>query len=100
MRMDRFACNGYLHVTADERDTGTVRVTITHHLPHLPYCDISIPKSIEDEIEQLKDLPASKVRAFMSMITRTECSAIDLDEDTQETFRYQCDTEADLCTLV
>jgi hypothetical protein len=61
MKMDRYACNGYLYVTADEHDHQTLRVRITHHRWHHPYIDISIPKEVGTIIQEMKDLPAAKV---------------------------------------
>lgn len=62
--MERFACNGWLYVTTDERDLATVNIRITHHQCHTPYIDISIPDDVLELIEHLKDLSAAKVNIF------------------------------------
>ncbi|KAJ6525808.1 hypothetical protein DFH09DRAFT_936512, partial [Mycena vulgaris] len=37
MKMDRFNCDGWLHITADDTDTNIVTVRMTHHRCHTPY---------------------------------------------------------------
>jgi hypothetical protein len=61
MKMDRYACNGHLYVTADKHVCQTLRVRITHHRWHHPYTDISISEEVETIIQEMKDLPAAKV---------------------------------------
>ncbi|KAJ6595047.1 hypothetical protein DFH09DRAFT_906413, partial [Mycena vulgaris] len=61
MKMDRFNCDGWLHITADDTDTNIVTVRMTHHRCHTPYLDISIPQAVKDTVESLKHLTAAKV---------------------------------------
>ncbi|KAF8230921.1 hypothetical protein L208DRAFT_1102684, partial [Tricholoma matsutake] len=73
MTMDRYQCDGWLHVTVNESDLSTVCVCITHYHWHHPYTDISISDNIAEEIEKLKDLPAAKVNmAGMKNNPKTE----------------------------
>jgi hypothetical protein len=61
--MDRFACNGWLYITTDDHNLGTVMIRITHHQSHVPYVDISIPDDVADLVQQMKDNSAAKVNA-------------------------------------
>jgi hypothetical protein len=64
MKMDRFKCSGWLRVTVDGDGDGqdTIRVRLTHALPHQKYTDISLPEATTKIIEEMKDSPAAKVR--------------------------------------
>lgn len=61
MTMDRFECNGYLRVTMTDRDTSLAGVAITHHRSHCPYVDISVPDKVNSVIQEMINMPASKV---------------------------------------
>lgn len=61
MKMDRYACNGHLYVTADENDHEMLHVRVTHHRWHQPYTNISISEDVEIIIQEMKGLPAAKV---------------------------------------
>lgn len=61
MTMERYDCNGWLHVTVDEDNLSIIGLRITHHQPHHPYTDISIPEDIVHLVEKMKNSPAAKV---------------------------------------
>ncbi|KAJ7442849.1 hypothetical protein FB451DRAFT_1057229 [Mycena latifolia] len=60
MKMDRFPCNGWLHVTVDSADQSTMRLRMLHHRAHCKYVNISIGDKIKELVEKMKDQPASK----------------------------------------
>jgi hypothetical protein len=62
MKMDRFPCNGWLHVTAGSDDGGSVRLRVQHHRAHCHYVDISLGDDITKLVEDMKNQPASNVR--------------------------------------
>lgn len=59
--MDRFECNGYLHVTLDDNDLSIAGIKITHHRSHCAYIDISMTDKVESIIKEMINVPASKV---------------------------------------
>ncbi|KAJ7466399.1 hypothetical protein FB451DRAFT_1561138 [Mycena latifolia] len=61
MKMDRFPCNGWLHVTVDSADQSTVRLRMLHHRAHCKYVNISIGDEIKELVKKMKDQPASKI---------------------------------------
>ncbi|KAJ7810343.1 hypothetical protein B0H13DRAFT_1667537, partial [Mycena leptocephala] len=61
MKMDRFPCNGYLHVTVNPNSPEIVRLRLQHHRAHCHYVDISLPDDIKKLVEDMKDQPASNV---------------------------------------
>ncbi|KAJ7200340.1 hypothetical protein GGX14DRAFT_372334, partial [Mycena pura] len=61
MKMDRFACNGYLHVTVNPDIPETIRLRVQHHRAHCHYVDISLPDDIKNLVEKMKDQPASNI---------------------------------------
>ncbi|KIJ91169.1 hypothetical protein K443DRAFT_48283, partial [Laccaria amethystina LaAM-08-1] len=61
MTMDWFPCEGWLIVTVDEANRDVASIRITHHRCHVPYTDISISEDVAQLIEEMKNLPASKV---------------------------------------
>ncbi|KAJ7698358.1 hypothetical protein B0H17DRAFT_1006819 [Mycena rosella] len=61
MKMDRFACDGWLHITVDDAEISVVTVRMTHHRCHTPYLDISISNEIKETVENLKHLTAAKI---------------------------------------
>ncbi|KAJ7694761.1 hypothetical protein B0H17DRAFT_931407, partial [Mycena rosella] len=61
MKVDRFVCDGWLHITINENDLNVAAVRMTHHRCHNPCVDISIPKSVKETVEKMRNLPASKV---------------------------------------
>jgi hypothetical protein len=61
MTMDRFKCDGWLHITLDDELEDVAVIHTTHHQNHIPYTDISISEEVMNEIKWLKDLPAGKV---------------------------------------
>lgn len=61
MKMERFECHGWLRVTVDNEVPHTIKVWLTHKLPHPSYTDISIPEAVAKVIEEMKDSPAAKV---------------------------------------
>ena len=65
MTMDRFPCEGWLIVTVDEGNRDMASIRITHHHCHVPYMDISISEDVAQLIEEMKNLPASKVFIFI-----------------------------------
>ncbi|KAJ7245269.1 hypothetical protein C8J57DRAFT_1082436, partial [Mycena rebaudengoi] len=69
MKMDRFACDGWLHITVNDEDLELVTVRMTHYRCHTPYVDISIPKEVKETVESMKNLPASKVIFLTALIS-------------------------------
>ncbi|KAG6917946.1 hypothetical protein DXG01_017130, partial [Tephrocybe rancida] len=61
MCMQRFKCDGWLHVSVDENDSSQVIMRITHYENHIPYTDISVSEKVEELIGSLVDLPATKI---------------------------------------
>ncbi|KAJ7605827.1 hypothetical protein DFH06DRAFT_943878, partial [Mycena polygramma] len=61
MKMDRFPCNGYLHVTVDPHNPAAVRLRAQHHRVHCQYIDISLPDEIKKLVEEMKDQPATNI---------------------------------------
>jgi hypothetical protein len=61
MTMERFNCDGWMHITLDDENLETAVIRMTHYQCHHPYLDISILPEIAQEIERLKDLSAAKV---------------------------------------
>ncbi|KAJ7195764.1 hypothetical protein GGX14DRAFT_376709, partial [Mycena pura] len=61
MKMDRFLCNGYLHVTVSPDNPETIRLRLQHHRAHCHYVDISLPDDIKKLVEEMKDQPASNI---------------------------------------
>jgi hypothetical protein len=61
MTMERFACNGWLHVTTNNEDLKIVNIRITHHQCHIPYTDISMSDDIAELVRSMKDDTAAKV---------------------------------------
>jgi len=59
--MDRFECDGYLHVTLTDNDLSIAGIKITHHRSHCAYIDISMTDKVESIIKGMINLPASKV---------------------------------------
>ncbi|KAJ7683354.1 hypothetical protein B0H17DRAFT_834078, partial [Mycena rosella] len=68
MKMDRFACDGWLHITVDDAEISVVTVRMTHHRCHTPYLDISISNEIKETVENLKHLTAAKVGPRLCLI--------------------------------
>lgn len=64
MTMDRFTCNGWLHVTMKDGDQQTAGMCVMHHRSHCPYVDISIDEKVATIVEEMKNLPASKVHVW------------------------------------
>ncbi|KAJ7097343.1 hypothetical protein C8R44DRAFT_717397 [Mycena epipterygia] len=58
--MDRFPCQGYLHVTVRDGDD-TIGIRLSHHQAHCQYVDISIDEEIKGIIEEMKNSPASAI---------------------------------------
>ncbi|KAF8870217.1 hypothetical protein CPB85DRAFT_1194760, partial [Mucidula mucida] len=50
MKMDRFACNGWLRVTFANDDASTARIQLMHHHAHTPYVDINLGQKQKDLI--------------------------------------------------
>ncbi|KAJ7712996.1 hypothetical protein B0H16DRAFT_1341846 [Mycena metata] len=46
MKMERFPCNGWLHVTIDSEHPEHVRLRVQHHRVHCHYVDISLSEDI------------------------------------------------------
>ncbi|KAJ7104671.1 hypothetical protein C8R44DRAFT_551058, partial [Mycena epipterygia] len=61
MKMDRFACDGWLHITINDDDLHLATVRMTHYRCHTPYLDISISQDVKKTVESMKNLSASKV---------------------------------------
>ncbi|KAF8882475.1 hypothetical protein CPB85DRAFT_1202257, partial [Mucidula mucida] len=61
MKMDRFACNGWLRVAFTNDDATIARIRITHHHVHEPYTDINLGIKEKSLIQELKHLAPSKV---------------------------------------
>ncbi|KAJ7509804.1 hypothetical protein B0H11DRAFT_1791272, partial [Mycena galericulata] len=61
MKMDRFPCEGYLHVTIDSATQGTARLRVQHHRAHCHYVDISVSPEITKLVEDMRNEPASNV---------------------------------------
>ncbi|KAJ6550297.1 hypothetical protein B0H19DRAFT_896245, partial [Mycena capillaripes] len=61
IKMDRFKCAGWLHISTKGNDLQLATVHMTHHVPHTPYVDISVPKQVKETVESMKNLPASKI---------------------------------------
>ncbi|KAF8884072.1 hypothetical protein CPB84DRAFT_1817005 [Gymnopilus junonius] len=59
--MDRFDCNGYLHITMSDHFPSLAGIIITHHLSHWGYLDISITEDVEAIIKERVNMPASKI---------------------------------------
>ena len=49
--MQTFDCNGWVHVTVDERSRSVIYVKITHMDDHVPYCTIDIPDDVRLMVE-------------------------------------------------
>ena len=67
MKMDRFKCDGWLNITVNEKDPQTIAIRMTHYRHHIPYVDISIPNNIKKSVEDMKNLPASKMGLIISV---------------------------------
>ncbi|KAJ7619945.1 hypothetical protein DFH06DRAFT_1341777 [Mycena polygramma] len=61
MKMKRFPCNGYLHVTVDPHNPAAVRLRAQHHRVHCKYVDISLPDETKKLVEEMKDQPATNI---------------------------------------
>ncbi|KAF8869545.1 hypothetical protein CPB85DRAFT_1168727, partial [Mucidula mucida] len=61
MKMDHFACNGWLRVTFANDDASTARIRLMHHHAHTPYVDINLGQKQKDLIRDLKHLAPSKI---------------------------------------
>ncbi len=61
MKMDRFACSGWLRVTFNSNDVSIARVRITHHHVHTPYVNIGLGEKEKNLIQELRHLAPSKV---------------------------------------
>ncbi|KAJ7247185.1 hypothetical protein B0H12DRAFT_965864, partial [Mycena haematopus] len=61
MKMDRFPCNGWLHVTADSANQDSIRLRVRHHRVHCHYVDISLSEEITKLVEEMKNQPASNI---------------------------------------
>lgn len=86
MTMDRFNCDGWLHVTTDQRDLTCIMIHITHHRCHVPYTDICLTPAIMELVESLKTLSAAKVSDIHWMKTCvTYVPTKDLDTSTAGT---------------
>ncbi|KAG6907485.1 hypothetical protein DXG01_008775 [Tephrocybe rancida] len=73
MCMERFDCDGWLHITVDTDDLTTICICIAHYKCHTPYTSISIPDDVKKLIEEMKDLPATKIwDALLSKTGKTE----------------------------
>lgn len=57
LTMDRFDCNGYLHVSIPCENAEEVRVKLTHCEAHIHYVNIEIDGALKTRVEELKDLP-------------------------------------------
>jgi hypothetical protein len=64
--MDWFPCEGWLIVTVDEGNRYVASIWITHHRCHVLYTDISLSEDVAQLIEEMKNLPASKVFIFIT----------------------------------
>jgi len=65
LTMDRFDCQGYLHISVPRESAEEVRVKLSHHQAHIRYVDIEIDEPIKKCVEELKDLPPQAVSAFI-----------------------------------
>ncbi|KAJ7800075.1 hypothetical protein B0H14DRAFT_2245354, partial [Mycena olivaceomarginata] len=73
MKMDRFECDGWLHITVNDNNLQLATVRMTHHRCHTPYVDISIPQEVKQMVESMKHLPASKIwEAVLKANPKTE----------------------------
>ncbi|KAG6904096.1 hypothetical protein DXG01_012660, partial [Tephrocybe rancida] len=61
MCMERFKCDGWLHISIDENDPSTVILRVTHYENHIPYTDISVSEKVDELIKSMSDLPATKI---------------------------------------
>ncbi len=61
MKMDRFACSGWLCVTFNNNNASIVHVRITHHHAHTPYVNIRLGEKEKNLIQELRHLAPSKV---------------------------------------
>ncbi|KAG6907426.1 hypothetical protein DXG01_008891 [Tephrocybe rancida] len=61
MCMQRFKCDGWLHVSVDKNNSSQVILRITHYENHIPYTNISVSEKVEELIGSLVDLPATKI---------------------------------------
>ncbi|KAJ7453244.1 hypothetical protein B0H11DRAFT_1741318, partial [Mycena galericulata] len=59
MKMDRFPCKGYLHVTVDSASRETVLLRVHHHRAHCHYVDISLNDEITKLVEDMRNQPAA-----------------------------------------
>jgi hypothetical protein len=60
MKMERFACHGWLRVSVSENDPA-IKVHFIHRLGHTKYIDIALSDDVVKMVERLKGLPAAKV---------------------------------------
>ncbi|KDR65815.1 hypothetical protein GALMADRAFT_81451 [Galerina marginata CBS 339.88] len=61
MTMDRFDCSGRLRITMVDGNPKLAGITIIHHRPHCHYVDISLTDKVDTIIQNMVNLPASKV---------------------------------------
>lgn len=101
MKMDRFPCNGYLHVTVNPNSPEIVRLRLQHHRAHCHYVDISLPDDIKKLVEDMKDQPASNVCHPICVVA--VCSLIfvsDLDPYSTGLSQYAGHAKTDIHALV
>ncbi|KAJ7689378.1 hypothetical protein B0H17DRAFT_1134965 [Mycena rosella] len=61
MKMDRFPCDGWLHITADSKNPATVRLRVHHHCAHCQYVYISLTDKITKLVGEMRNQPASNI---------------------------------------
>jgi transcriptional accessory protein Tex/SPT6 len=61
LKMDRFACGGYLKITIDDDDLEMARFQFTHEMAHCHYVNINMDTRTKVMIEELKNWTPSQV---------------------------------------
>ena len=100
LTMDRFDCEGYLHVSIPQESAEEVRIKLTHCEAHIHYVNIEIDGALKMRIEELKDLPPYTVSTILIQgIERDTKHILDLGQNPYRVSWHRSHIKADSCTM-
>ena len=61
LKMDRFNCYGWLHITMQDSNLKIAKIQLSHHEPHCHYVNIALDDKVKRLVKELKNLTLRQV---------------------------------------